>query len=362
MNSSGHHIIFTGGGTLGPVTPLLAVATEWRKRDPQVKFTWIGTPDGPERVVVESAKIPFIALKAPKFDRTRPWTWILSPFQLVLSTIHTGRILSGLEPTMMMTAGAYVSVPVAFAAAATRVPIWVHQFDVVVGLANKLMAPFAKRVSVTWEENAASFGAKKTLVVGAMIRPFLRLGDAQMARELYGLDAKKSTVLVIGGGTGSARMNERFSIIGAELSRHANVIHITGRGKMLSALEAIGDGYVTREFIGEGMADILALADVVVARAGMGTLAEIVGLGKAAILLPLEGQQEANAKAMEDRGGAEVLKHVTPQTLLQSILRLIESPERREALAAKARTVFPTNGDERIVHEALRILGEGEIA
>src|SRR3989338_873514 len=108
------------------------------------------------------------------------------------------------------------------------------------------------------------------------------------------------------------------------------------------------------------MADIFALADVVVCRAGMGTLAEIVALGKPAIILPLEGQQEANAKALEDCGAAEVLKHVTPQTLLQSILRLVESPERRAALTTKVRTVFPTNGDERIVHEALRILGEGE--
>ena len=362
MNSSRNHIIFTGGGTLGPVTPLLAVATEWRKRDPHVRLTWIGTPDGPERVVVESAKIPFISLSAPKFDRTRPWTWMFSPFQLLVSTFRSYRILSDIEPSMIITAGAYVSVPVALAAAVMRVPIWVHQFDLVVGLANKLMAPFAKRISVTWEENAASFGAKKTLVVGAMIRPFLKLGDAQMARELFGLNVGRPTVLVVGGGTGSARMNERFSIIGAELSRHANVIHITGRGKMLSALESIGDDYVVREFVGEGMADILALADVVVSRAGMGMIAEIVGLGKAAILLPLEGQQEVNAKAIEDRGGAEVLKHVTPQTLLQSILRLIESPERRGALAARARTLFPTNGDERIVHEALELLSDGHSA
>lgn len=360
MNPPEHHIVFTGGGTLGPVTPLLAVAAEWRKRDHHVKFTWIGTPDGPERLVVESAKIPFIPLAAPKFDRTRPWTWAFAPFQLVASTIRASRMLASLEPTMVMTAGAYVSVPVAFAAAVMRIPSWVHQFDIVVGLANKLMAPFAKRVSVTWEENALSFGSRKTFVVGAMIRPFLRLGDAQMARELFGLSAQKPTVLVIGGGTGSARMNERFAVIGPELVRHANVIHITGRGKMLTSLETLGDGYVAREFVGEGMADILALADVVVCRAGMGTIAEVVALGKPAILLPLEGQQEANAKALENRGAVEVLKHVTPQTLLQSILRLVESPERREALSAKVRTAFPTNGDERIVHEALRILGEGE--
>jgi UDP-N-acetylglucosamine--N-acetylmuramyl-(pentapeptide) pyrophosphoryl-undecaprenol N-acetylglucosamine transferase len=284
--------------------------------------------------------------------------WVFAPVQFVVSTIRAFRMLSRLEPTLVMTAGAYVSVPVAFAAAMMRVPVWVHQFDVVIGLANRIMAPLAAKVSVTWEQHIARFGIKKTLAVGAMIRPFLRLGDAQTAREVFGLSAEKPTVLVVGGGTGSTRMNERFLIIGPELLRHANVIHLTGRGKMLSALETLGDGYVAREFSGEGMADILALADVVVARAGMGTLAEIVGLGKASILLPLEGQQEANAKAMEDKGGAEVLKHVTPQTLLQSILRLLEQTDRREALAAKARTVFPTNGDERIVHEALRMLGE----
>ena len=360
MQSQPHHIIFTGGGTLGPVTPLLAIAAEWRKRDPHVKFTWIGTPDGPERVIVESAKIPFLALSAPKFDRTRPWMWPLTPFHLLVSTIRAARMLAQLEPTMMMTAGAYVSVPVAFAAATMRIPIWVHQFDVVVGLANRLMVPFAKRVSVTWEQHVARFGAKKTFVAGAMIRPFLRIGDARMAREVFGLSAEKPTVLIVGGGTGSTRMNERFLVIGPELVRHANVIHLTGRGKMLSALEHIDHGYVVREFSGEGMADILALADVIVARAGMGTLAEIVGLGKASILLPLEGQQEANAQAMEERGGAEVLKHLTPQTLLQSILRLLENADRREALAAKARTVFPTNGDERIVHEALRMIHEKE--
>lgn len=352
------HIVLTGGGTLGPVTPLLAVAAEWRKRDPRVRFTWIGTPDGPERLVVETAKIPFIALAAPKLDRTRPWTWAFAPIRLLVSTVRAGKLLAQLEPTMIMTAGAYVSVPVAFAAAFMRIPSWVHQLDIVVGLANKLMAPFAKRVSVTWEENVAHFGASKTLVVGAMIRPFLRFGDAQTARELFGLSAEKPTVFVLGGGTGSVRMNERFAVIGPELIRHANVVHITGRGKMLSGLETIGDAYVTREFIGEGIADVFALADVVVCRAGMGTLAEVVALGKPTIILPLEGQQEANAKAMEARGAVEVLKHVTPQTLLQSILRLVESPERRAALTAKIHTVFPTNGDERIVHEAERILGE----
>lgn len=354
-----HHILFTGGGTLGPVTPLLAVATEWKKRDPQAKFTWIGTPDGPERLLVENAKIPFVAFSAPKFHRGAWWTWPIIPFAFLVSSVRAWRTLRDLEPSMVLSAGAYVSVPLVWMAKLLRIPSWIHQLDIVPGLANKLMAPVAKRISVTWEENVASFGANKTLVVGAMIRPFLRLGDAATARELFVLRKDLPTVLVIGGGTGASRLNESFSIIGAELVRHANVIHITGRGKMLTALETIGDGYVAREFVGEGMADIYAAADVVVCRAGMGTIAELVALGKPAILLPLEGHQEANAKALEDRGAAEVLKHLTPQTLLQAVLRYVEHPERREALASKVRSVFPTNGDERIVHEAIRLLAEG---
>ena len=355
-----HHILLTGGGTLGPVTPLLAIAAEWRKRDPQVKFTWIGTPAGPERILVETAKIPFIAFNAPKLHRGEWWTWPVAPFLLTWSCIRAFHLLTTLEPTMILSAGAYVSVPFVWMGKLRGIPSWIHQLDMVPGIANKLMAPFAKRISVTWEENAASFGSKKTLVVGAMIRPFLRLGDAATASELFGLRKDKPTVLILGGGTGALRINETLAIIGAELVRHANVIHITGRGKMLSALESLGDGYVAREFIGEGMADVYAVSDVVVSRAGMGTIAELVALGKPTIFLPLPGHQDVNALALESRGAAEILHHLTPQTLLQSILRYTDHPEKREALTTKIRAVFPTNADERIVHEALRLLG-GEV-
>ena len=353
-----NHILLTGGGTLGPVTPLLAVAAEWRKRDPQVKLTWIGTPDGPERILIEQAKIPFVSFAAPKFDRDRWWTWPIVPFALAWSCVRAFQILGDVEPTMMMSAGAYVSVPFAWMGKLRGIPTWIHQLDVIPGLANKLMAPVATRISVTWEENVKDFGTGKTFVVGAMIRPFLRLGDATTAKELFGLNKNKPTVFVIGGGTGASRLNDAMSVIGAELVRHANVIHLTGKGKMLSALESIGDGYAAREFLGEGIADVYAAADVVVCRAGMGTIAELVALGKPAIVLPLAGHQEANAKALEDRGAAEVLHHITPQTLLQAILRYTDHSERRDAMVTKIRSVFPTNGDERIVHEAMRILEE----
>jgi UDP-N-acetylglucosamine--N-acetylmuramyl-(pentapeptide) pyrophosphoryl-undecaprenol N-acetylglucosamine transferase len=350
------HILLTGGGTLGPVTPLLAIASEWRKRDPHVTFTWIGTPHGPEKMLVEQAKIPFVACAVPKYDRSRWWMLPWVPFMLALSCIRAFVLLRRLEPQMIFSAGAYVSVPFVWVGKLMRIPVWIHQLDVMPGLASTLMAPFAQCVSVTWEEQKTAFGGKKTLVVGGMIRSFLRYGDATTAKELFGLTKEKPTVFVLGGGTGASRLNEAMSIIGPELVRHVNVIHLTGKGKMLSALETCGDGYIAREFFGDGIADVYAAADVVVCRAGMGTITELVALGKRAILLPLPGHQEANAKALEDRGAAEVLWRMTPQTLLQSILRAADRSEKRDRMMANIRSVFPTNGDERIVHDAMKML------
>lgn len=352
-----HHILMTGGGTLGPVTPLLAVAAEWRKRDPEVKISWIGTPSGPEKVLVESAKIEFHALAAPKFDRTRWWKLPVVPFLLLWSCGRAWRLLTSLQPDLVMSAGAYVSVPVVWMAKLKGIPVWVHELDVIPGLANKLMAKVATKISVTWSESLSAFPEKKTKVVGAMARKFVKVGEQQMARERYGFSADLPTVLVMGGGTGAAKINEMMSIIAPELLKKANVLHLTGKGKMLGSLAAAGANYVAVEFLNEGMADAYAVADVVVARAGMGTIAELAALGKPTVLIPIPGsQQEANAQALVNRDAGEVIEYLTPQTLMQAIDHLLDHPERREELAHNIRGLFALNADERIVHECLELL------
>ncbi|MCR4311948.1 MAG: UDP-N-acetylglucosamine--N-acetylmuramyl-(pentapeptide) pyrophosphoryl-undecaprenol N-acetylglucosamine transferase [Candidatus Uhrbacteria bacterium] len=352
------HIMLSGGGTLGPVTPLLAVAAEWRRREPDVIFSWIGTPQGPERALVEAAKIPFYAMSSPKFDRTRVWSIPFVPFRMIRSCLVSLKFLRDLEPNMVMSAGAYVSVPLAWMAWLLRIPVWIHQLDVEPGMANKLMAPIAKRVSITWEASMSAFSAEKTLVVGCMARKMLRLGDRQTALEMFGFDANKPTVLVMGGSSGAQQINEVMSVIGRDLAMRANVLHITGKGKMSSALEGLGKHYVAQEFLGETMADAYALADVVVARAGMGTIAELALLAKPTLLIPLPGHQELNAKTLEERKAADVLWFVTPQTCKQAIGRLLDRPEHREELAKNVRSIFPLNADERIVHAAIELLGD----
>ena len=351
------HILMTGGGTLGPVTPLLAVAAEWRKRDPDVKISWIGTPHGPEKVLIESAKLDFYSLAAPKFDRTRWWTVPAVPFLLLWSCVRAWQRLSLLQPDIVLTAGAYVSVPIVWMARLKGIPVWVHQLDVIPGLANKLMAKVANKISVTWTESLPSFPASKTEVVGAMARKFVKVGEQQMARERYGFAVDKPTVLVMGGGTGAMSLNEMMLIIAPDLLKQANVLHLTGKGKMLGSLANIGEHYVAVEFLNEGMADAYAVADVVVARAGMGTIAELAALGKPTVLIPMPGtHQEANAKALVDRDAALLVTQLTPQTLLQAIERLLNDKARREQLAHNIRGIFALNADERIVHGGVELL------
>ena len=147
------HFLMTGGGTLGSVTPLLAIAAELRKRDAHTVVSWVGTPNGPERLVVERYRIAFYSLSSPKLNRYKKWLWPLLPFGLAVSVVRAFSLLRTLRPAMVFTAGSFVSVPVVLAAWVLRIPVWVHQLDVQPGVANKIMAYFAKRISVTFDEN-----------------------------------------------------------------------------------------------------------------------------------------------------------------------------------------------------------------
>ena len=306
-------ILMTGGGTLGPVTPLIAVAKAWQREDPDVVVEWIGTPEGPEREVVESYGYHFQSLFVPKLARHAWWTWPLIPLQLAVSCQKAYVMLKDMQPSIVFTAGGFTSVPIVWAAKLLKIPTWVHQLDVQPGLANKLMAPMATRVSVTWEESAEAFGAEKTLVVGGMVRPDIREGSRERFLRSYKLDPERKTVLVFGGGTGATQINRTLDVIIEQLTGSLNVIHLTGKSKMGEEEESTLPHYVKLEFLNEDMKDALAAADVVVARAGMGTMLELIALHTPSVLIPLPGsQQEANARLAERRGDCAC--HLSPHS------------------------------------------------
>lgn len=347
----------TGGGTLGPVTPLLAIVDEWRRRDAEVKVSWLGTKRGPERQIVEAAGIEFAAMFAPKLNRHQLWQLPLIPILLFVSCLQAFRKLREIKPDLIFSAGGYVSVPIVWMGWLLRIPSWVHQLDVQPGLANKLMAPFARKVSVTWKESATAFPARKTEVVGGLVRQDVARGQASKLIKDFHFDPKLPLVLIFGGGTGALSISRATSVIATELATKANVLLLTGSGKMAPEIKNIKvPHFAAREILVEEMKDALRAADVIVGRAGMGTIAEAIALRKPLILIPIPGShQEHNAKILQDRQAAIVIHRLTPQLLFQAISNLLASPQKRHGLSQRLGQVVRLNAHERIVDEARQI-------
>lgn len=356
------HILLSGGGTLGPVMPLLALVDSWREKQEPFTISFIGTRRGPEREVIERMGIPFTAITSAKWPRYWTFYWFLFPFLFALSLFESWRVIRRERPQVVVSAGGFVSVPLAWAAWLHRIPVWLHQQDVIPGLANRLMAPFAKKVSVAFAPSASAFSPKKTQVLGNPVRAQLYAGQAKRAVERFSLASNRPTVLVLGGGTGSAWMNACVDAMADTLvSEGVQLLHIAGKGKAkhLSSRE----GYVVEELVVDGMEDVYALADVVLCRAGLGTLSELAALHKSALVIPLpDSHQEANALFLFEQRGAVILDQAetTPQVLLTALRTLCKDLSARRALGERLHSCFPPDARD-VIAEGVWQLGQSQV-
>ena len=338
----------TGGGTLGPVTPLLAVVEAWRAQDDSVEFVWIGTPHGPERKLVEERGIQFFDLPVARLPRYPSVEWITLPFKFASAFIKAAQLIRSQKPDLVASAGGYTAVPVVWCARMLGVAVWVHQQDVETILTNRLTAPFARLVTVAWKENLESF--KRGVVVGNPVRESVLKGDHDAAVNHFDLNKEKPTVLVVGGGSGAVWINKQFAEIADQLVERANVIHLTGRGKMIDRLKTVHSDYHAYEFLSDEMADALVSADLVVSRAGLGMITELSAMAKASVFIPLpHSPQESNARAVE---GAAVIVHEgesSAEDLLEIIIDLLSHPEERKRLGDRLGDVLDTGGAQQII-------------
>ncbi len=343
-------ILLAGGGTLGPVTPLLALVEAWRKRDPSVAFVLVGTSHGPERLLAKQYHIPFYSLPRVRFSRFVSLEWLWLPFCAVSAVVCAVLVLWRQRPNIIIGAGGFTQVPVILVGRLFGIPAFILQTDVHPLLSNRLVAGFVERIFVGWNQTRDKFPKKKTEVVGVPVRESLLQGSRDRAGQRFRLDPGKQTLLVFGGGTGSRWINERLSEIADQIKQEMNVLWITGRGKYPQMFGDSQDHFVV---IGEEFEDMYAAADVVVARAGLGTISELSALGKPAILIPLPGYgQQENASVVAHAGAARVLnqEELNAPKLLHEIRSLINDLQRREHYRTKIREILPTNVAEKIIH------------
>lgn len=318
------NVLFVGGGTLGSLNPLVAVAKKMQQLRPDVAVAfWVSTQPLDARILVE-AGFAFRTIPSGKFRRYFSLRTVVDALIIPVTFFYAAALLMRLRPRLVVSAGSYVAVPVSFAAWCLRIPVLIYQQDVELGLANRMMSWVARERTATTPARAALFG-KPAQVVGFALREDIAQGDPHRARVTYGLEPSWKTLLVIGGSSGALRMNTLFLDALPLLPQQLNILHITGSGKAKPVHRA---HYVALPFTNASLPDLYAVADVILSRAGSNVLAEVLAVKKPCIIIPLPGtHQEANARELENLG-ARVAQEtsLTPTALAEQVTAMLSQP------------------------------------
>lgn len=331
-------IIFTGGGSAGHVTPNVALIERFKKADWQIEY--IGSETGIEREIIAPLNIPYHPISTGKLRRYLTWRHVQVPFQVLKGIWQSYQLCRTIKPNVIFSKGGFVSLPVVIGAWLNRIPVLIHEADITPGLANKLSAPFARRVCITNDLAKKYYkNQDKIVVTGIPVRTDLLHGDRNKALQLCNFNAQKPIILVFGGSLGSASLNKIIRKLLPTLLNDYQIIHICGKNKVDKELRQ--PGYQQFEYLNQEMPDVLAAADLVVSRAGANSVYELLTLKKPHILIPLpttasRGDQIDNAKYYADQNVSSVIfeEALTEEKLLDEIKRcFVESGNIQQRIA-----------------------------
>lgn len=304
------NVVIAGGGTAGHVNPAVALAKALGDN-----VTFVGTSVGAEARLVPAAGFPLELIEVRGFDRAKPWALPLVGVRATAATWTARRLLREAKADVVVGMGGYVSLPVGLAARSSKIPLVLHEQNIVLGLANRVLHRMADRVAVSFAETLASVGSNGVFV-GNPVNPKLVEFDRDTARarglERFDLDPARKTLLVFGGSLGARTINAAAAGLPNVWAdrRDRQVLHIAGSAQ--PTLEAISEGLVLRSVpYVEDMSEAYALADLALCRGGASTIAELTVAGVAAVIVPYpyhrDRQQERQSRVLERAGAARLL-------------------------------------------------------
>ncbi|MCX6781346.1 MAG: glycosyltransferase, partial [Candidatus Magasanikbacteria bacterium] len=255
---------------------------------------------------------------------------------------HARAILKEVQPDIVVTAGGFVSVPVHVAAWTMKIPSLVHQQDIEIGLANKLMSWIARRVTVSVEAQLTKFSAKKVVLTGNPIRASVLGGSREKGMEIFRLNPELATIFIFGGGTGADAINRAVEQLVQECSGQFQIIHLTGTDRKQSLISS--PTYHPYPFFMGEMAHAYAVADIIVSRAGFNSITEISAWGKPSILIPIHGSHQlANANFAAAAGAAIVIDEFSlgAENLFHAIRGLLTDDGTYHAMSEKSSSLLP---------------------
>jgi UDP-N-acetylglucosamine:LPS N-acetylglucosamine transferase len=338
-------ILFCGGGTLGPVTPLLAVLRKMRQMRPDLGFAWVGTEYGPEAALVEAEGVAFHALPRAAWPRYPSKRWLTFPFDYLRASKMARQILDDEQASLVVSAGGFMQVPVIRAAAKQGIPCAVHQLDYVPLLSNKAVAGKCRLVTSSFAYSKSPFGDVKVIRIATPCRFYgVDIPSRKDAAASLNLDPLRPTLFVFGGGTGALALNEAIASVLDELLKMTQIVHLTGKGKAIGHALKHRDYHVHEFFDETQMLNAYAAADLVVSRGGFGTLSEMAALKIAAIVVPIpQSPWIENVEALGDAVRMVRQTENLGNNLLKNVKDLLADDDERQSLGRRLNGVLPVD-------------------
>lgn len=355
--------LISGGGTGGHIFPAVSIANALKELDPQADILFVGALGRMEMTRVPEAGYQIIGLPVRGFNRSQPWKNISVLIDLFKSMRMAKKVIRDFKPNAAVGVGGYASGAAMKVAARMGIPVILQEQNGFAGVTNKLLKNDAQCICVAYEGMERFFPKDKLILTGNPVRQNLTQGDAKRAATEFGLDAKKPTLLIIGGSLGARTINEAVMAGLPELEKAGiQVIWQTGKvyyEKCKAAADKYGKWLVCRDFL-SNMPDVYALASLVISRAGASSISELCLLGKAAILVPspnvAEDHQTHNAMALVRKDAAVLVKDIEAKDLLiKKTLQLLQDKKQLQSLEKNILTLAQRDSALRIAEQVIKL-------
>jgi UDP-N-acetylglucosamine--N-acetylmuramyl-(pentapeptide) pyrophosphoryl-undecaprenol N-acetylglucosamine transferase len=349
-------LLIAGGGTGGHLFPGVAIVEELRARDPSAEVLFVGTARGIEAEVVPRLGYPLRLIDASGLKTVGRLGALRGLIRVPRALWQSRRILREFRPDAVIGVGGYASGPVVLAAWLRRIPTAILEQNSIPGLANKLLGRLVPRVFLAFDETRRFFKEEQIRLSGNPIRRAIRAG-LQSAARAPDPEHDRFRVLCFGGSLGARAVNQIVVEAMKQLGDRVALVHQTGKddaGPIAAAYRDAGLTVDVRAFI-EDMAAEYGRADLVIARAGATTIAELTTVGRPAILIPYpfaaDNHQERNAQALADAGAALVFRQseLDGVKLAAAVKDLADDPGRLERMQSAMKSLGRPEAAETIV-------------
>lgn len=360
-------VIISGGGTGGHIFPAIAIANALRRREPDCEILFVGAAGRMEMEKVPAAGYKIIGLNISGIQRGSIVKNLALPFKLVGSLQKALKLISDFKPDVVVGVGGYASGPVLFAASWKKVPYLIQEQNSYAGITNKRLGKNAAKVCVAFDGMDAFFPADKIIKTGNPVRKEVVdiLNKHFHGAELLKLDPLKKTILVTGGSLGAGTLNKSIEKHLQDFIDHdVQLVWQTGKYYYAGIMERLGANFHPNirvlEFLNQ-MDLAYAAADVIISRAGAGTIAELCLVKKPVILVPspnvAEDHQTKNAMALVKNNAAILINDRSAEdTLVKEVLDLLNDEERCELLAENIGKMALSESDELIADEVFKLV------